>query len=60
MDTSTYKSFKYLGEDFLASYRKRLESLLTQEEFFCFYEVINVMREHGRTLEQEAVPIKNS
>ncbi|ADG81468.1 Wadjet anti-phage system protein JetD domain-containing protein [Thermincola potens] len=57
MDAATYEAFVHLGEKFEAVYRNRLEGLLKQEDFACFHDVINIMLEHGCTLEQEAVPV---
>ncbi|GAB4258811.1 Wadjet anti-phage system protein JetD domain-containing protein [Thermincola ferriacetica] len=57
MDAATYGAFVHLGEKFEVAYRTRLEGLLGQEDFACFHDVINIMLEHGCTLEQEAVPV---
>lgn len=57
MNTETYLSYLALGEGYDSQYEEKLKRLLTLDEFNVFHEVLGLMLEKKKTLEQEAVPV---
>ena len=57
METGIYRDFSHLGEDYDETYRVKLQTLLLDDTLGIFHELLGIMLQEGRTLEQEAVPV---
>lgn len=55
MDEETFRSHADRGKTFGDGYRRKLEALLKDPEYECFYQAMGEMLEVERTVEQEAV-----
>ena len=57
MEAAIYRDFSHLGEDYDETYRVKLQTLLRDDTLAIFHELLGIMLQEGRTLEQEAVPV---
>ena len=57
MEASIYREFSHLGEEYDETYRVKLQTLLLDDTLGIFHELLGIMLQEGRTLEQEAVPV---